>query len=161
MPDEFQSGANRRRHTAGIVAAYAGHHQLPSDQVGPLIVAVSAALARLGETAPEAPREPAVPVKRSVHRDYVICLECWFRAKLLRRHLGHVHGLTPDQYRARWKLAPGHSIVALGYSEMRSAAAKQFGLGRTGQRSAKAVTAKAAKPARRPRGRPRSAKKRA
>ena len=119
MPDALQASANRR-HTAGIVAAYAGHHQLLSDQVGPLIVTVSAVLARLGEAGPEAPREPAVPVKRSVHRDYVVCLDCGYRAKTVRRHLSNAHGLTPAQYRVRWKLPPGHPIVALDYSEKRS-----------------------------------------
>ena len=157
MPDGMQSGANRR-HTAGIVVAYAGHHQLPSDQVGPLILTVGAALARLGDAAAEAPREPAVPVKRSVHRDYVVCLECGFRTKVLRRHLRNTHSLTPDLYRARWKLPQGHPIVALAYSEMRSMAAKQSGLGRSRKRSAKAETAKAAETPRRRRGRPRSAK---
>ena len=155
MPEE--QGATRR-HAAGIVAAYASHHQLPFDQVGPLITAVRTALARLGEAAaPEAPREPAVPVKRSVHRDYVVCLECGFKAKVLRGHLRRVHSLTPDQYRARWKLPPGHSIVALGYSEMRSTAAKQSGLGQSRQRSATPETAKPTEPPRK-RGRPRSSK---
>ena len=157
MSEGMQSSANRR-HTAGIVAAYAGHHQLPSDQVGPLIAAVSTTLAHLGETAPEPQREPAVPIRRSVHRDYVVCLQCGFKAKVLRRHLRDAHSLTPDQYRARWKLPPGHSIVALGYSEMRSKMAKQFGLGQSRQRSAKPKTAKAAETPPRRRGRPRSAK---
>jgi predicted transcriptional regulator len=158
MPDALQAGANRR-HTAGIVAAYAGHHQLLSDQVGPLIVTVSAVLARLGEAGPEAPREPAVPVKRSVHRDYVVCLDCGYRAKTVRRHLSNAHGLTPAQYRVRWNLPPGHPLVALDYSEKRSKMAKQFGLGRSRKRSAKVETAKAVETPRRPRGRPRSAKK--
>ena len=155
-----EQGATRR-HAAGIVAAYASHHQLPFDQVGPLIMTVRTALAHLGEaaaTALENDRKPAVSVRQSVHRDYVVCLQCGFKAKVLRRHLSDAHSLTPDQYRTRWNLPSGHPIVALGYSEMRSMTAKRIGLGRSRKQSAKVKTAKAAETPRRLRGRPRSAK---
>jgi predicted transcriptional regulator len=83
-----------------------------------------AGLGRLAASAPEeAARVPAVPIRRSVQRDYVVCLECGFRGKQLRRHLTARHGLDADAYRARWKLAADHPLVAPGYSEQRSALA--------------------------------------
>src|SRR5258708_1240546 len=75
-------------------------------------------------------RTPAVPIRRSVHRDYVVCLECGWRGQMLRRHLTTGHELTVDQYRARWNLPREHPMTAPGYSERRSGLAKQIGLGR-------------------------------
>ena len=71
-----------------------------------------------------------MPIRRSVQPDYVVCLECGFRALTLRRHLRMSHGLEPAAYRARWKLAPDHALTAPAYSERRSALAKELGLGR-------------------------------
>src|SRR6266481_134851 len=89
-------------------------------------------LAGLGKPAAETggERTPAVPIRRSVHRDYVVCLECGWRGQMLRRHVATGHGLDVDQYRARWNLSRDHPMVALGYSERRSGLAKQIGLGR-------------------------------
>jgi predicted transcriptional regulator len=72
---------------------------------------------------------PAVPIRRSVQPDYVVCLECGFRAVTLRRHLRVAHGLEPAAYRVRWKLATDHALTAPAYSERRSTMAKQLGLG--------------------------------
>jgi predicted transcriptional regulator len=74
--------------------------------------------------------QPAVPIPQSVRRDYVVCLECGFRGKILRRHLLVRHSLDVAAYRARWQLSPDHPVTAPAYSEQRSAMAKQFGLGR-------------------------------
>jgi MucR family transcriptional regulator, transcriptional regulator of exopolysaccharide biosynthesis len=73
---------------------------------------------------------PAVPVRRSVQPDHVVCLECGFRAKTLRRHLRMSHGLDPAAYRARWKLSLEHPLTAPEYSAHRSTMARQLGLGR-------------------------------
>jgi len=116
---------------AEIVSSYVAKNSVPVDEVGGLIAAIHQALSGLGnaELAP-GPLVPAVPVRRSVQPDYVVCLECGFRAKTLRRHLRMHHGLEVGAYRARWKLPTDHPTTAPAYSERRSAMAKQLGLGR-------------------------------
>jgi predicted transcriptional regulator len=132
MPDEPLSPTLDRELTTNIVAAYVRRNQIAADQLPTLISTVHQALVGLGKpaTETEVDRTPAVPIKRSVHRDYVVCLECGWRAQMLRRHLDTGHGLSVDQYRARWNLPREHPIVAPGYSERRSGLAKQIGLGR-------------------------------
>ena len=115
-----------------IVGNYVRHHQITPDQLAGVIVEVQQALGRLGNDAPsvQEPSKPAVPIRRSVQPDYVVCLECGFRSKTLRRHLRMRHGLEAAEYRARWKLSPDHALVAPAYSMRRSAAAKEIGFGR-------------------------------
>ena len=85
---------------------------------------------------PEAPAAlvPAVPIRRSVQRDMVICLDCGWKGKMLRRHLTTRHGLSAEDYLKRWGLAGDHPLTAPAYSAQRSTLAKQLGLGR-GSRS--------------------------
>jgi predicted transcriptional regulator len=132
MPDETPSASINRELTTEIVAAYVRRNQVSSDQLGTLISTVHQALASLGKPVAEfnAQRTPAVPIRRSVHRDYVVCLECGWRGLMVRRHLATGHGLTVDEYRARWNLPREHPMVAPGYSERRSSLAKEIGLGR-------------------------------
>ena len=132
MPEEAPPAPINRELTENIVAAYFRRNQVASDQLGELISTVHHALVSLGKTAtePEGERTPAVPIRRSVHRDYVVCLECGWRGLMVRRHLATGHGLTVEQYRARWNLPREHPMVAPGYSERRSDLAKQIGLGR-------------------------------
>ena len=115
-----------------IVSSYVRRHQLGLDQLIGLIVAVHRALAVLGLGPPplEKPPEPAVPIRRSVQRDYVVCLECGFRGQALRRHLWVQHELEVAEYRTRWNLPSDHPVTAPAYSARRSALAKQIGLGR-------------------------------
>jgi predicted transcriptional regulator len=132
------------RPVAKIIASYVRNHTLAPDQLSALIVSVQQALRDLGKPAPPpALLTPAVPVRRSVQHDHVICLECGFRGKTLRRHLGTRHGLQTADYLKRWELASDHPLTAPAYSEQRSTMARELGLGR--KRS-------------RPRGRPRRAK---
>lgn len=132
------------RSVTKIIASYVGHHKLSPDQLAALIVSVQQALAELGKPAEIAmPRTPAVPIRRSVQRDHVVCLECGFRGKTLRRHLGTRHGVQIADYLRRWDLPSDHPLTAPAYSEQRSTMAKQLGLGRKRGRS---------------RGRPRRAK---
>lgn len=99
---------------------------------------------------------PAVPLRRSVRRDAVVCLDCGWRGKMLRRHLGTRHGLSGDEYLKRWGLPNDHPLTAPNYSEQRSSLAKELGLGRGGNGRA-VEPAPAPPPAlRRPRGRPRT-----
>jgi predicted transcriptional regulator len=118
-----------------VVSSYVTKDSVSVDQLGGLIATVHQTLSGLATktTTPTLALEklaPAVPIRRSVQPDYVVCLECGFQAKTLRRHLRMSHGLDPLAYRARWKLSPDHPLTAPAYSERRSTMAKQLGLGR-------------------------------
>ena len=107
-----------RQLTTDIVAAFARHNQVSADQLAGLISTVHQTLSDLGK--PEqgvVERTPAVSIRRSVHRDYVICIECGWRGFMLRRHVSSAHGLTPIAYRARWGLSREHLLTAPAYSE--------------------------------------------
>jgi predicted transcriptional regulator len=93
---------------------------------------VHQALADLRQAAPPTPvpHQPAVPIRQSVRPEYVVCLECGFRARVLRLHLQVQHGLSVDEYRTRWNLRSDHPVTAPAYSQRRSEMAKERGLGR-------------------------------
>jgi predicted transcriptional regulator len=133
--DQPPVSANRELATR-IVAAYVRRNQIGSDQIPTLISTVYQALTGLGKPTPEtATRTPAVPIRQSVRRDYVVCLECGWRGLMLRRHITTAHGLTAEEYRSRWNLPWEHPMVAPAYSEHRSGLAKQLGLGRGRRKS--------------------------
>ena len=165
MPEEAPPASIDRELTSTIVAAYVRRNQIEADQLGDLISTVHRALSGLRKPAAETETErtPAVPIRRSVHPDYVVCLERGWRGQTLRRHPTSRHGLSADQYRARWKLPRDHPLTAPSYSERRSGLAKQLGLGRGRRRSreeAEAVEPEpspAPQPRSRRRGRSRSA----
>ena len=133
MPDEPPPPTLDRELTTNIVAAYVRHNQIGADQLSVLISTVHQALVGLGKPAAETQieRTPAVSIRQSVHRDYVVCLECGWRGQMLKRHVSTSHGLTVEQYRARWNLTREHAMTAPGYSERRSTLALEFGLGQT------------------------------
>jgi predicted transcriptional regulator len=137
MPDEPPSPTLDRGLTTNIVAAYVRHNQIGADQLPIVISTEHQALAGLGKSKAETEmeRRPAVPIGRSVHRDYVVCLDCGWRGQMLKRHLATSHGLNVEQYRARWNLSRAHEVTAPAYSERRSGLAKQIGLGREALRS--------------------------
>ena len=117
--------------TTKIVQSYVRHHSLVPDQLPDLITSVHQAIVRLGQPPePEEVLTPAVSVRRSVHREYVVCLDCGYRGKMLRRHIDTRHGLSRDEYLRRWGLRSDYPLTAPGYSERRSALAKELGLGR-------------------------------
>ena len=132
MPDEPSVRSPNQELTSEIVSAYVRRNQIATDQLASLISTVHQALANLVKPATETPgeRKPAVSARRSVHRDYVVCMECAWKGSMLRGHLTAAHGLTANEYRARWNLKSDHPITAPGYSERRSTMAKQIGLGR-------------------------------
>jgi len=140
MPGE--NSTTQARLTTEIVAAYIARNQVAADQLPSLISAVHQALGQLGEPVAEAvvDRIPAVSIRRSVHRDYVVCISCGYRGLMLRRHLTTAHGLTVEQYRALWNLPRDHAMTAPAYSERRSTVAKQLGLGRVGRRASGEAT---------------------
>src|SRR5262249_28587481 len=112
-----------------------------------LITSVHRALTEVGRpNPPEVPLTPAVSVRQSVHQDYVVCLDCGYRRKTLRRHISSRHGLSADEYLKRWGLRQDHPLTAPAYSEHRSALAKQLGLGRK-QRTEAAPEPATAEPA--------------
>jgi predicted transcriptional regulator len=123
------------RLVAKIIASYVSHHNLAPEQIPELIASVHRTIAALGQPveAQAATLTPAVPVRRSVQRDAVICLECGWKGKMLRRHLTTRHGLTGEDYLKRWGLPPDHPLTAPAYSIQRSNLAKELGLGRGGR----------------------------
>jgi predicted transcriptional regulator len=117
--------------TAKIVVSYVRHHRLVPDQLADLISSVHRAIGQVGQPPePEEVLTPAVSVRRSVQRDCVICLDCGYRGKTLRRHISTRHGLSGDKYRQRWGLRTNHLLTAPAYSEHRSTMAKARGFGR-------------------------------
>src|SRR3954454_25025522 len=138
---EHQTTPNSLELAAEIVSAFVSNNPVPAAQLPVLIGAVHDALTKSAsgtsaQQAPEEPKEPAVPIKRSVQPDYVICLEDGKRFKSLKRHLRTVYDLTPDQYRAKWGLPPAYPMVAPNYAAARSQLAKSMGLGQQRRRSA-------------------------
>jgi predicted transcriptional regulator len=140
---------------ANIAASYLRRNSIGVDQIGTVMSSVTDALEQaskklagttVGEvdqpTAVGEKQRPAVPIKKSVHPEYVVCLEDGVHARTLKRHLQSAHGLTPQQYREKWRLPKDYPMVAPAYSERRSRMAKQLGLGR------KAGAAKTGKPKR-------------
>lgn len=118
---------------ADIVSAYVSNNPVPASELGNLILEVHQALKSLAEGPAEKPAEPqapAVPIKRSVTPEYLICLEDGKKFKSLKRHLSAVHGMTPQQYREKWNLPHDYPMTAPEYSSARSALAKKSGLGR-------------------------------
>lgn len=157
MPDQPRTASERELATWRIVAAYVRRNQVPTDQLPSLIATVHQVIGQLGKplAEPAGERTPAVSIRRSVHRDHVICLDCGWRGQTLRRHVSAAHGLTVEEYRARWNLPRDHAMTAPAYSARRSTMAKSLGLGRRGRR-ASVEASKPATPERRRRGRPRS-----
>lgn len=116
--------------TASIVAATVEHNRISSNDVATLISSVHTALAKLqAPTIAEAP-VPAVSVRSSVKPDSITCLECGAVQKALKRHLGTSHGLTPEEYRAKWKLPADYPMTAPNSSAERSRASLARGFGR-------------------------------
>jgi predicted transcriptional regulator len=117
--------------TAKIVGSYLRHHTVGASQLPDLITSVHRGLSEVGRPSPsEEVLTPAVTVRQSVRPGYVVCLDCGYRGKTLRRHISSRHGLSRAEYLIRWGLQPDHPLTAPAYSEHRSTLAKQLGLGR-------------------------------
>lgn len=134
MAGETTSEGAAPRLVAKIIASYVSHHNLSPEQIPELIVSVHRTIAGLGRPVDvQAALIPAVPVRRSVQRDVVICLDCGWKGKMLRRHLTTRHGLSGEDYLKRWGLPGDHPLTAPNYSVQRSNLAKELGLGRGGR----------------------------
>lgn len=118
--------------TSEIVASHVSNNPVGMADLPQLIEQVYGALSRLTKPTEEPKEElkPAVPVKRSVTDDYIICLEDGKKMKMLKRHLATAYGMTPEQYREKWSLPADYPMVAPAYSLKRQRLAKENGLGR-------------------------------
>ena len=135
--------------TADIVIAHVSNNSVGAADLPELIARVHGALAGLGtKDEPEPDLTPAVSVRASVKPDHLVCLEDGKKFQTLKRHLSVDHGLTPEEYRAKWDLPSDYPMTARNYSERRQAMAKKLGLGRKPKATAKAPVKT---PARKPR----------
>ena len=140
MSDETENPAANDallRMTADVVTAYVGNNTVAPSDLADVIRTVHASLrqAQASETAVSAAPKPAVPVKKSITPDYLICLEDGRELKMLKRHLRTTYNMTPDEYRAKWGLEPDYPMVAPNYARRRSEFAKQIGLGQKRRRA--------------------------
>jgi len=122
--------------TTEIVSAHVSNNTVAVGDLPLLINQVYHSLANIGKVpaaAPERP-QPAVPLKKSVNADYIICLEDGKKLKMLKRHLKTAYNMTPEAYRGRWGLAPDYPMVAPNYARQRSRLAKEIGLGTRARR---------------------------
>lgn len=118
--------------TCEIVASYVANNSIPMNDITPLVERVYATLSDVSEGASksqETQQEPAVPIKKSITQDYLICLEDGKKFKTLRRHLKTKYNMTPEEYRKKWGLPVDYPMVAPNYSKARSDLARSMGLG--------------------------------
>lgn len=131
--------------TADIVSAYVGNNTVAAETLPSLIASIHAALSGVtaGPAEPEPePKEPAVPIRKSINPDFLICLEDGRKFKSLKRHLRTKYDMSPEEYRAKWNLPKDYPMVAPNYAKARSELAKQMGLGQGGRKPARAPRAK-------------------
>ena len=131
---------------ADIVSAYVSNNSVQSGDLPSLINDVHSALRRVGSGQVETPAEalkPAVPVRKSINPDYIVCLEDGKKFKSLKRHLRTHYGLTPEQYREKWSLPADYPMVAPNYAKARSELAKEMGLGQQRRKRRPAMRATA------------------
>jgi predicted transcriptional regulator len=113
-----------------IVSAYVSKNPVPASELPAIIRNVHATLGGIGGEEHALPRAPAVPVKKSVQDEYIVCLEDGKRLKMLKRYLRARYKMSPDEYRRRWNLPPDYPMVAPNYAQKRSDFAKKIGLGK-------------------------------
>jgi predicted transcriptional regulator len=140
--------------TAQIVSAHISNNPLGTEALPQLIQAVYQSLAGAGSpsTPDPATQAPAVPIKKSVFPDHIVCLEDGMSVKMLKRHLQSRHGMTPNEYRAKWGLPASYPMVAVEYAGRRSELAKTIGLGRKKDQAEGSEATVTKAPARRARG---------
>ena len=132
-PRTSKSSTSVLRMASEIVSAYVSHNALPAAHIPELIQTVYKSLSDMeqsqGNVAKE-PLKPAVPIRRSITPEHIICLEDGKKLKMLKRHLRTTYNMTPDDYRKKWGLAGDYPMVAPNYAAQRSDFAKRIGLGR-------------------------------
>lgn len=145
MAENIAASADLLALTSQIVSAHLSNNTVSIGDVPKLIEQVYTTLNGVHGGAPAAAvkRDPAVPVKKSITKDYLVCLEDGSKHKMLKRHLMSAYGMTPDQYRTKWGLQADYPMVAPSYSKVRSALAKKVGLGTKRMRARLARSGKA------------------
>ncbi len=128
MP-ESENNASSLELVSKIVSAFVSNNSVPSGDLPDLITTVHEALQKPDQVA-SSPPEPAVPIKKSIRPNYVICLEDGRKLKMLKRHLRTAYDMSPDEYRRKWGLSSDYPMVAPKYAAKRSELAKIIGLGR-------------------------------
>ena len=124
--------------TADIVSAYVGNNSVSAADLPALIQSVHRALSGISsgaDAAEAAPKEPAVPIRRSITPDFLVCLEDGRKFKSLKRHLRTKYNMSPEEYRTKWGLPKDYPMVAPNYAKARSDLAKQMGLGQGGRQA--------------------------
>jgi predicted transcriptional regulator len=137
---EMEERAEVIEMTADIVSAFVGANTVSASELPSLIQSVYSTLANMSgaaEVVEAAPREPAVPLKRSITPEFLICLEDGRKFKSLKRHLRTKYNMSPEDYRAKWGLPKDYPMVAPSYAKARSDLAKQMGLGQGGRQAAR------------------------
>lgn len=132
-PDNGKSTDHLLQLATGIVSSYVSHNQVPMGEVPAILKSIHSVLAGLVSGAPMeglGAAKPAVPVKKSVGDDYIICLEDGKKLKMLKRYLRSNYNMSPEEYRAKFGLPPDYPMVAPAYARQRSEFAKKIGLGR-------------------------------
>lgn len=133
LDEELGGEGDTLQMTAEIVAAYVANNSIPSEQLPELIRSIYGTLGSLGRGGEEPAadkKKPAVPINKSIHNDYIICLEDGKKLKMLKRYLRSTYNMSPDDYRKRWGLPPDYPMVAPSYAARRSEFAKSIGLGK-------------------------------
>ena len=134
MPIQDNKSDDLLAYTTEIVASYVAQNTMPAEGIPALIEQVFTALSNVrsgGVSVAKPPRPlPAVPIKRSVQPDYIVCLEDGKQLKMLKRYLKTTYDMTPDEYRERWGLPQDYPMTAPSYAERRSQLAKEIGLGK-------------------------------
>ncbi len=132
MAEESSEHAQLLAHTSQIVSAHVSNNAVSNTDLPQLIETVFKTLSGLNgaPAEPEPELKPAVPIKKSITDDHLICLEDGKKLKMLKRHLATAYNMTPEEYRAKWGLPHDYPMVAPKYSETRKQLAKKIGLGR-------------------------------
>jgi predicted transcriptional regulator len=130
MTDKNDENSDLMLFTTDIVAAYVGNNSVGKDDLPALISQIHGALRDVQSGGAQNLPKPAVPIKKSVTPDFIICLEDGKKLKMLRRHLKSQFGMTPEDYRQRWGLPSDYPMVAPNYAKKRRELAKQIGLGK-------------------------------
>jgi predicted transcriptional regulator len=130
--DDAEANGEAMRMTTDIVSSFVSNNTVSSDELSDLIRSVHRTLVGLtnGAAPPSERPKPAVPINRSVHNDYIVCLEDGKKLKMLKRYLRSTYNISPDDYRKRWGLPPDYPMVAPSYAARRSEFAKKIGLGK-------------------------------
>lgn len=131
--EDAEAHGDAMRMTTDIVASFVSNNSVSREELSDLIRSVHRALVSLkddGAAEPAERRKPAVPVNRSVHDDYIVCLEDGKKLKMLKRYLRSSYNISPDEYRKRWGLPADYPMVAPSYAARRSEFAKKIGLGK-------------------------------